>query len=148
MIQHQKRNESGFSMFRPPLCTYRLTGPGEPPEDGEMIEMSLSSRHRIRNSSPGGQRPSTLPFCDFHTWMGKKHFLFLSNRRDREPNPEWSERIFFSKTKLIPLKNGASEETTNNDFLQEWGEQRSDFFSTLCLHRTRDFQAGKKNWCL
>ena len=21
---------------------------------------------------------------DFHTWMGKKHFLFLSNRRDRE----------------------------------------------------------------
>ena len=24
---------------------------------------------------------------DFHTWMGKKHFLFLSNRRDREPNP-------------------------------------------------------------
>ena len=30
---------------------------------------------------------------DFHTWMGKKHFLFLSNRRDREPNPElWRER--------------------------------------------------------
>ena len=24
---------------------------------------------------------------NFHTWMGKKHFLFLSNRRDREPNP-------------------------------------------------------------
>ena len=25
--------------------------------------------------------------------MGKKHFLFLSNRRDREPNPElWRER--------------------------------------------------------
>ena len=24
---------------------------------------------------------------DFHTWMGKKHFLFLSNRRDREPEP-------------------------------------------------------------
>ena len=23
---------------------------------------------------------------DFHTWMGKKHFLFLSNRRDWEPN--------------------------------------------------------------
>ena len=29
--------------------------------DGEMIEMTLSSRHRIRNSSPGGLRPSTLP---------------------------------------------------------------------------------------
>ena len=24
-----------------------LTGPGEPPEDGEMIEMTLSSRHRF-----------------------------------------------------------------------------------------------------
>ena len=26
-----------------------------------MIEMTLSSRHRIRNSSPGDLRPSTLP---------------------------------------------------------------------------------------
>ena len=26
-----------------------------------MIEMTLSSRHMIRNSSPGGLRPSTLP---------------------------------------------------------------------------------------
>ena len=25
---------------------------------------------------------------DFHKWMGKKHFLFPSNRRDREPNPQ------------------------------------------------------------
>ena len=24
---------------------------------------------------------------NFRTWMGKKHFVFLSNRRDREPNP-------------------------------------------------------------
>ena len=53
-----KWNESGF---RPPLCTYRITGPGEPPEAGEMKGMTLSSRHRIRNSSPGGLRPSTLP---------------------------------------------------------------------------------------
>ena len=29
--------------------------------DGEMIEMTLYSRHRIQNSSPGGLRPSTLP---------------------------------------------------------------------------------------
>ena len=36
-------------------------GPGEYPEDGEMNEMTLSSRHRIRNSGPGGLRPSTLP---------------------------------------------------------------------------------------
>ena len=26
-----------------------------------MIEMTLSSRHRVRNSNPGGLRPSTLP---------------------------------------------------------------------------------------
>ena len=37
------------------------TGPEEPPEDGEMNEMTLPSRHRIRNSSPGGLGPSTLP---------------------------------------------------------------------------------------
>ena len=44
------------------LCAHiGLTGPGEPPEDGEIIGMTLSSRHRIRNSSPGGLRPSTLP---------------------------------------------------------------------------------------
>ena len=44
------------------LCAHiGWTGPGEPPEDGVMIEMTLSSRHRIRNSSPGGLRPSTLP---------------------------------------------------------------------------------------
>ena len=36
-------------------------GPEEPPEDGEMSEMTLLSRHRIRNSCPGGLRPSTLP---------------------------------------------------------------------------------------
>ena len=37
------------------------TGPGEPPEDGEMGEITLPSKHRIRNSNPGGLRPSTLP---------------------------------------------------------------------------------------
>ena len=67
------------------------TGPGEPPEDGEIIQMTLSSRYRIRNSSPGGLRPSTLPLghggSPQYTWMGKKTFLFLSNRRDRESNP-------------------------------------------------------------
>ena len=29
-----------------------------------MIEMTLSSRHRIRNSSPDGLRPSTLPLSN------------------------------------------------------------------------------------
>ena len=37
------------------------TGPGEPPVDGEMNEMTPPSRHRIQNSNPGGLRPSTLP---------------------------------------------------------------------------------------
>ena len=44
------------------LCAHiGSTGPGEPPEDGKMIEMTLSSRDRIRNSRPDGLRPSTLP---------------------------------------------------------------------------------------
>ena len=34
-----------------------LIGPGEPLDDGEM---TLPSRHRIRNSNPGGLRPRTL----------------------------------------------------------------------------------------
>ena len=60
-----------------------------------MIEMTLSSRHRIRNSSPGGLRPSTLPLGHGGSppyWRshvdGEETFLFLSNRRDREPSPE------------------------------------------------------------
>ena len=44
------------------LCAYiGQPGPGEPPEDGEMNEMALPPRHRVRNSSPGELRPSTLP---------------------------------------------------------------------------------------
>ena len=43
------------------LCAHiGWTGPGGTPEDGEMIEMTLSSRHRIRNSSSGGLRPLSL----------------------------------------------------------------------------------------
>ena len=38
-----------------------IIGQTGPPENGEMNEMTLPSRHRIRNSSPGGLRPSTLP---------------------------------------------------------------------------------------
>ena len=38
-----------------------LIGPEEPPEDGEMSQMTLPYRHRMRNSSPGVLRPSTLP---------------------------------------------------------------------------------------
>ena len=62
-----------------------------------MNEMTLSSRHRIRNSSPGGLRPSTLllghggspQYRVLH--MDEEEtflFLFLSNREtgNRTPN--------------------------------------------------------------
>ena len=39
-------------------------GPGEPPEDGEMSDMTLSSGHIIQNSNPGGLRSSTLPLAN------------------------------------------------------------------------------------
>ena len=56
----QKWNEMNRALGH--LCAHiGWTGPGKPPEDGEMIEMTLSSRHRIRNSGPGSLRPSTLP---------------------------------------------------------------------------------------
>ena len=76
------------------LCAHiGQTGPGEPPEDGEMIEMTLPSRHRIRNSSPGRARYLSVTEAphntDFHTWMGKKHFCFFQTAEtgNRTPNP-------------------------------------------------------------
>ena len=66
-----KWNEWGF---RPPWCTYRLNWAEEPPEDGEMNEMTLPSRHRIRNSSPGGLRPSE------HR-RSPQYWIFTSKRR-------------------------------------------------------------------
>ena len=51
--------------------------------------MTLPSRHMIRNSNPGGLRPSTLPFGHGVLRVdGEETFLFLSNRQDRETNPE------------------------------------------------------------
>ena len=44
------------------LCAhiYIGHGPGQPHGDGEMNDMALPSRHRIRNSIPGGLKPSAL----------------------------------------------------------------------------------------
>ena len=58
-LQHwQKWNESGF---RPPLCTYRLNWARRTPwgwwDDWDDTVLQTL----IRNSSPGGLRPSTLP---------------------------------------------------------------------------------------
>ena len=44
------------------LCTYRLNwAERTDPEDGDMSEITLSSRHIIRNSNLEGLMPSTLP---------------------------------------------------------------------------------------
>ena len=60
-----------------------------------MIEMTLSSRHRIRNSSPGGLRPSTLPLghggypqYSFTRGWGRNIFCFLQTAEtgNRTPN--------------------------------------------------------------
>ena len=76
-----KRNESGF---RPPVCTYRLNWAGKPPEDGEhgeMIEMTLSSRHRIRNWSEAEHatsRSRRLPtILTFTRGWGRNSFCFF-----------------------------------------------------------------------
>ena len=49
----------------------------EPPKDGEMNKMTLPYRHRMRNSSPGGLKPSTLPlvFAVFSGWMAYQGLL-------------------------------------------------------------------------
>ena len=92
--QQMKWNEMNRALGH--LCAHiGYTRPREPPEDGEMNEMTLSSRHQTRNSSPGGLRPSTLSLGHGGSpqyWVshvdGEETFLLLSNRRDREPNPE------------------------------------------------------------
>ena len=68
------------------LCAHiGYTGTGEPPADSKVNEMTLPFRHRIRNSSPGGLRPSTLPlghggsphYCIFTSERGRNMFFFL-----------------------------------------------------------------------
>ena len=54
------------------------TGPGEPPEDDEMNEMTLSIRHRILNSSAGGLRLSSLPLIP---WGSSQNWIFTSEQR-------------------------------------------------------------------
>ena len=90
-----KWNESGF---RPPLCTYRLNWARRTSwgwwDDWDDTVL------QTQDSSPGGLRPSMLPLGHGGSpqyWLshvdGEETFLFLSNCRDREPNPElWRER--------------------------------------------------------
>ena len=54
--------------------------PGQPPEGGEMNEMTLPSRHRIRISNPGDLGSSALPratILNLCEWAGKKQFVSL-----------------------------------------------------------------------
>ena len=78
--------------FRPPSQSYK-TGPGEPPADGEMIEMTPPSRFWIQNLIPGGLRPSTLPFGHVGSpqyWIitskSGRNILFLWNLKARVPS--------------------------------------------------------------
>ena len=71
-------------MYRSHTRRTREIGPGEPPVDDEMSEMTLPSKHRTRNSNPGCLRPSThlsikeAPHnTEFYDWMGKKHSCFF-----------------------------------------------------------------------
>ena len=57
-----------------------------------MSEMTLPPRHRIRNSSPAGLRPSTLLLGHEGSpqnfeWMGKKHFCFFQTAETGKRTP-------------------------------------------------------------
>ena len=53
-------------------------GHDESLEDGEMNEMTLPSRHKIRNSNPGGLRPSSLQIELALTLIGMKQMVLGS----------------------------------------------------------------------
>ena len=65
-------------------------GQGKSPVDGEMSELTLPSRHMIRNSNREDLRPSgraryiLVTDTEFYKCMGKKHFLFAN----RQTSPE------------------------------------------------------------
>ena len=69
------------------------TGPGESLEDGEM---TLPSRHKTRNTNPGGFWGRALylsvtevpHITEFHEWMCKKQFCFFQTAETgkRAPN--------------------------------------------------------------
>ena len=92
-----KWNESGF---RPPLCTYRLNWARRTSwgwwddwddtflqtQDSKFVPWRSEAEHAT-------SRSRRLPTILISHVDGEETFLFLSNRRDREPNPElWRER--------------------------------------------------------
>ena len=93
-----KCNESGF---RPPLCTYRLNWARRTSWrwwgdwDDTVLQTQDSKfepwRSEAEHATSRSWRLSTI--LTFTRGWGRNIFLFLSNRREREPNPElWRER--------------------------------------------------------
>ena len=81
------------------LCAHiGSSGPGESPEDDEMNEMTLSSRHRIRNSSPGGMRSSTLPLGHW----GFPQYWIITSERGRNILFIWNLK---ARVKLEPARS-------------------------------------------
>ena len=82
------------------LCAHKgYPGPRELPEDGEMNEMTLPSRHTILNSSPGGLRASTLspghrgsPQYRIFTSERGRNILLLCNLNARGPERSLNPR--------------------------------------------------------
>ena len=114
------------------------TGPGEPPEDGEMIEMTLSSRHRNRNSSPGGLRPSTLPLghegspqCWLSHVDGEETFCVSF----KPPRPGTEPRTLAWKAAMLTTNLGPTFAPGD----AKWNE--SGFRPLLCTYRLN--RAGK-----
>ena len=78
------------------------TGPGEPPEAGEMSEMTPPCRHRIWNSNREvwGRAlylsvTETPHNTEFYKWMGKKHFRFLQTAGHANLRPKLACRYQF-----------------------------------------------------
>ena len=98
------------------LCAHiGLTGPGEPPEDGEM---TLTSRHKIRNSSPevwGRERYLSVTEAphntEFYTWMGKKHFVSF-----KPPIPGTEPRTLAWKAAVLTTTLGPPPINQSEDF--------------------------------
>ena len=61
--------------------------------------------------------------------MGEKHFLLLSNSRDREQNPEL-------------VKGSGANHYPRAPSLQKWGERKSEIFFQRKERNNCDFQAG------
>ena len=108
----KKWNESGF---RPTCAHIGWTGSGEHPEDDEMNEMTLSSRHRIRNSGPEHaiSRSRKLPTIRVLHVDGEETFLFISNRREPGSEPRtlaWKTAML--TTTLGPPPNSLGKSRT------------------------------------